>query len=154
MARTPGPAPSDPGARHRRNVDPVVNTHGWTELELVGFAGKVPAVPGWLSVSDNCMAIYSELGSLPQAALWGPGTWFELHMTLPLIDRYLSRPGSESFKAIIATLGVALRLTEDDLQKARVKVVPRESAETAEQATGTDGQVTDIRSRRSRLTKE
>ncbi|RBO87974.1 hypothetical protein [Nocardia puris] len=57
------------------------------------------------------------------ARLWGPGTWLELHLSLPAAGRYLAGGSSEALKALISAWGAGLRLTEDDLAKARVKVV-------------------------------
>jgi hypothetical protein len=91
-----------------------------------------------------------DLARLPQARLWGPGTWFELHLSLPLVDRYLTRPGSEGFKALVSALGAGLSLTELDLQRARVKVSPAEGV--GDSPTVSDPKVADIRDRRKRLT--
>lgn len=153
--RRPGPAPKNPQERQRTNADPVLGRDGWTEIADVPFAGVVPELPGWCSVGATGRAVYEELARLPQAALWGPGTWLQLHLSLPLVERYLSRPGSENFKAIISTLGAGLRLTEDDLQKARVRVKSAQAQETkSPEATRSAAVVTDIRSRRERLTAD
>ncbi|KZM71073.1 hypothetical protein AWN90_41900 [Nocardia terpenica] len=99
---------------------------GWTELPDEPFDGSVPPIPEWIDVGSRGRAIYEQLARLPQARTYGAGTWLTLHMTLPLIERYLSRPGSENFKAIVATLGSALSLTELDMQRARIRVKPVE----------------------------
>jgi len=153
--RRPGPAPKNPQERQRTNADPVLGRDGWTEIADVPFAGVVPELPGWCSVGATGRAVYEELARLPQAALWGPGTWLQLHLSLPLVERYLSRPGSENFKAIVATLGAGLRLTEDDLQKARVRVRSQAEAGVVDPAVAASAaKVTDIRSRRGRLTED
>ncbi|WP_433662460.1 hypothetical protein ACQPW1_10080 [Nocardia sp. CA-128927] len=122
--RRSGPAPKNPEDRQRRNADPLLGIDGWTEIESTPNEGDVPEIPEYIDVGPRGRAIYEQLASLPQARLYGPGTWFQLWMTLPLIERYLSRPGSENYKAVTTTLGAALRLTEDDLQRARVRIKP------------------------------
>lgn len=148
--RRPGVPPKAPEERMRTNSDPLVGGDGWTEIDNAPFAGAVPEIPVWVKCSPEARAVYHELAALPQAQLWGAGTWLELHLTLPLIDRYLSRPGSENFKAIISTLGAGLRLTEDDLQRGRVRF-KREQDEDggAEVPAG----VANLQERRRRLVK-
>jgi len=139
-----------PEQRQRTNADPVVGGDGWTEIERAPFVGEAPALPEWLAdVSGEAVAIYRELAGLPQAATWGPGTWFELHLALPLIERYLKRPGSENFKAIISTLGAGLRLTEDDMQRGRLRW---RSAQDEDDDGEVPSGVSDIAERRKRLT--
>ncbi|WP_147129548.1 MULTISPECIES: hypothetical protein [Nocardia] len=95
--------------------------------------------------------LYAELARLPQARLWGPGTWLELHLSLPAASRYLGGGSSEGLKALISAWGVGLRLTEDDLTKARIKVV----AETGDDEVddGPDAEVVSFaEERRARLT--
>lgn len=152
--RRPGPAPKNPEDRLRTNADPLVGRDGWTEITPEPFGGDVPDIPEWAAVGDAGAAVYQELSRLPQAALWGPGTWLQLHLALPLIERYLKRPGSENFKAIVSTLGAGLRLTEDDLQKARIRVQAAETGDVDPAAARSAAKVTDIRSRRSRLTED
>jgi hypothetical protein len=147
--RKPGPPPKDPSRRARTNVDPVVGKDGWSEIDTVPFDGEVPPIPDWITVGTQGEAVYDVLSHLPQAALYGPGTWFVAHLSMPLVERYLSRPGSESYKALLTTLSSALRLTEDDLAKARVRA--RKVEEDVPDA-GITAAVTDIRSRKSRLT--
>src|SRR5690349_13578018 len=96
--RRPGPAPNE-NHRHR-TADPfVAKGDGWTEIGAEPYAGPVPEIPAWVTCSDAAREVYRELARLPQAATWGPGTWLQLHMALPLVGRYLERPGSENFKA-------------------------------------------------------
>ncbi|MFE5290196.1 hypothetical protein ACFRAQ_35035 [Nocardia sp. NPDC056611] len=124
--RRPGAAPKQPHERARTNKDSIIGGDGWTELTDEPFDGDIPPIPEWIDVGSRGRAIYEELARLPQARTYGPGTWLTLHMTLPLIERYLSRPGSENFKAITSTLGAALSLTELDMQRARIRVKPVE----------------------------
>ena len=103
--RRPGPAPNE---KHRhRNPDPFVSKDGWTEIGDAAFDGAIPEIPAWVRCTDEARAVYAELARLPQAATWGAGTWLQLHLSLPLVGRYLQRPGSENFKAIISTLGAS-----------------------------------------------
>lgn len=146
--RRPGPPPNE---RHRhRNADPVVGKDGWTEITPDAFDGAVPEVPPWVQCSDEARAVYLELARLPQAATWGPGTWLSLHLTLPLVGRYLERPGSENFKAIVQTMGASLSLTESDMAKARIKVRLPEPDEASVDSNAPG--VTSLQSRRQRLT--
>ena len=149
--RRPGVAPTE-NHRHR-SPDPFVRAgDGWAEITAEPFEGVVPEIPQWVSCGPDARRVYMDLARLPQAVLWGPGTWFELHLTLPLIDRYLARPGSEGFKALVSALGAGLSLTELDLQRARVKVkAPEPVGDVGEMAAG-DPKVSDIRDRRKRLT--
>lgn len=120
--RRSGPPPKNPEDRLRRNADPIVGADGWTEIPSTPNDEEIPEIPEWVSVGSTGRAIYDELAALPQARLYGLGTWIQLWMTLPLIERYFSRPGSENYKAIMSTIGASLRLTEDDLQRARVRI--------------------------------
>lgn len=146
--RRPGKPPVE-NHRHR-NLDPVVGRDGWTEITPEPFAGEVPEIPAWVDCSDEARLVYAELARLPQAVTWGPGTWLSLHLTLPLVGRYLSRPGSENFKAIVQTIGSSLALTEADLAKARIKVKTPDPEEPESSAGGS--RVTNLQSRRQRLT--
>lgn len=151
--RRPGPAPSE--QRRRRNADVVLPAgEGWTEISGDAWEGDVPAIPGWVEVGDAARAVYGELARLPQAATWGPGTWFELHLALPLVDRYLARPGSEGFKALVSAFGAGLALTELDMQRARIKVKPEpvDSAGVGGAGEG-GGNVSRMDDRRRRLTE-
>lgn len=153
--RRPGPPPSE--SRRRRNADPVLPSgEGWTSIDGAAWEGVVPPIPDWVQVSSLAEAVYVELGRLPQAATWGPGTWFELHLALPLVDRYLSRPGSEGFKALVSALGAGLSLTEVDMQRARIRVQPAEPAVPVEPASSVGGGsgVSSLSDRRRRLTAE
>lgn len=137
--RRSGVPPKQPHERIRArdHRDPYLATDGWTELPDAPFDGDIPDIPEWITVGARGQMIYEELARLPQARLYGRGTWLELQLTLPLIERYLSRPGSENFKAIVSTLGAALRLSEDDLAKARVRIATEEelAEETGEPGT-------------------
>lgn len=126
MARRPGPAPK-PG-RERRNEDSLLGGSGeWREAPNAPLNGAVPSVPEWVTASlknpDATLAAYEVLAKLPQAALWTGGDWFSVWLTLPLLDRYLARPGSEGFKAILSGLGAGPGLTEADLLKLRRRLV-------------------------------
>jgi hypothetical protein len=144
--RRPGPAPAE--VKRRTNVDPVIGKDGWTEVAPEPCAGEVPAIPAWVNCTDEARAVYEDLARLPQAATWGVGTWLQLHMSLPLIGRYLQRPGSENFKAIVSTLGAGLSMTELDMQRARIKV--KRPDPVAEQAAAAS--VSSLQERRKRLT--
>lgn len=146
--RRTGPPPKDPSELVRAKPDVVVGGDGWTEIEDTPFDGVVPEIPAWVKCGPEARAVYYALAALPQARVWGPGTWLELHLSLPLVDRYLSRPGSENFKAIISTLGAGLRLTEDDLQRGRVRF-KREQEQLDAPAAG----VVQMDERRARLVK-
>jgi hypothetical protein len=144
--RRSGPPPSE--HRRRTNADPVVGKDGWTEVSPEPFAGQVPEIPAWVDCTLEARMVYQELAQLPQAATWGPGTWLSLHLTLPLLGRYLTRPGSENFKAIVSTLGAGLSMTELDMQRARIKV--KRPDPVAEQAAAAS--VSSLQERRKRLT--
>ncbi|MGS2809408.1 phage terminase small subunit [Nocardia sp. MW-W600-9] len=151
--RRSGPPPKNPEDRARRNADPLTGADGWTEIDPTPNDGEVPEIPEWITVGAIGRAVYDELAALPQARLYGMGTWVQLWMTLPLIERYLSRPGSENYKAITSTLGAALRLTEDDLQRARVRIKPVIDDQADEDGTS-DAPVVDFaEERRARLLK-
>lgn len=148
--RRPGPAPSE--THRHRAADPfVAKGDGWTEIDAEPYAGHVPAIPTWLECSDAARAVYAELARLPQAATWGPGTWLQLHLALPLLTSYLKRPGSENFKAITSTLGAGLSLTELDMQRARIKFKRGDTADEQAEAAAT---VTSMQDRRARLTAQ
>jgi hypothetical protein len=145
--RRPGPAPAE-NHRHRA-ADPFVAKDGWTQIAPEPFAGEVPEIPVWVNCTDEARAVYAELARLPQAATWGPGTWLQLHLSLPLVGRYLQRPGSENFKAIVSTLGAGLSLTELDLQKARITI---KRADEDEAGSGSAASVSSLQARRRKLT--
>jgi hypothetical protein len=118
--RRPGTAPI-PTPRHTA-PDPFLRAgDGWTEISTEPYSGPVPEIPDWVRVGPDARRVYMTIATLPQAATWGAGTWLELHLSLPLIEKYLTRPGSESFKALVSALGAGLSLTELDMQRARIQ---------------------------------
>lgn len=121
MPRRPGPAPKPAEQRRRRNVDPVVGKDGATRIDAAPVEDPAPELPGWCRVSAVTVAWYEDLCRLPQRRVWSEGDWLALWAALPLVDRYLTRPGSESWKAWTASVFPALRVTSDDLAKARVR---------------------------------
>lgn len=136
MARRSGPPPSED--RVRRNVDPLVGGDDWTRIPNAPYEGDVPEIPAWVTVSPRAEAFYAALACLPQAAAWSAGDWLSIHLTLPLLDRYLARPGAEAFKAIIAGLGAGPGLTVADLLKLRRKLVdPEQPDDSAAKPTKT-----------------
>nr|WP_296763841.1 hypothetical protein [Rhodococcus sp. (in: high G+C Gram-positive bacteria)] len=149
----PGPAPKNPEDRIRRNSDPLTDANGWTEIDPSPNDGAIPPIPPWSSQDPIVGGIYAELGKLPQARLWGPGTWFEIHLTLPIMEKYLEKPSSEAFKTILAAWGSGLRLTEDDMQRARIRVRKELSAEEQELAIKGNPKVASI-NRRERLLQQ
>ncbi|MFC9995738.1 hypothetical protein [Nocardia sp. NPDC127526] len=151
--RRSGPPPKNPDERLRRNADPFVTGDGWTEIDPTPHDGDIPEIPEWITVGPTGRAIYEHLATLPQARLYGPGTWFQLWVTLPLIERYLSRPGSENYKAVTSTLGAALRLTEDDLARARVRIKPVLDEDDEDAPTAGARVVSYAEERRARLLK-
>jgi hypothetical protein len=123
---------------------------GWREISDQPYSGTVPEIPEWVRVGPDARRVYISLAALPQAATWGPGTWLELHLALPMIDRYLSRPGAEGLKALCSTLGAGLSLTELDLQRARIQLKHRDDGD--EQPVEVDSpKVTSMAARRARL---
>jgi hypothetical protein len=152
--RRPGPAPKDPSERARRNADPVVGSDGWTDVQPTAKLRRVPPIPEWIYVGDVTRAFYLELTKLPQATTWSAGDWLMLHSTLPLLERYFTKPGSESFKAWTAVLDPGLRITTDAMMKARMRIrtPEKETAGGSTQRRGA-GKVTDLAARRGRLTK-
>lgn len=153
--RRPGPPPKDPSQRQRTNADPVIGNDGWTEIPDAPNDGTVPSIPEWVGeVSEAARVVYTELASLPQARLWGPGTWLELHLSLPMFDKYMEKPGGEGLRTLIGIWGVSLRLTEDDLQKARVKVRKQAGDDELEEAARNNPKVASMADRRQRLLKQ
>lgn len=130
MPRRPGPQPKDASQRRRRNVDPVVGRDGVAKIDPSPVVDAAPGLPEWCDVSGRTLAFYRELCRLPQRRVWTDGDWLALWSALPLVDRYLTRPGSESFKAWTSALFPALRITSDDLVKARVKISEPDEVET------------------------
>ncbi|PBC38481.1 hypothetical protein CJ179_38405 [Rhodococcus sp. ACS1] len=145
-----GPAPKNPEDRIRRNADPIADANGWIELERTPNENDVPPIPVWVECSEQARMIYEEITKLPQARLWGPGTYFEIHLALPLLDKYLEKPGSDGFKTIVSAWGAGLRLTEDDLQRARIRFKKEIDPDELEDAKK-DPKVIDMKNRRDRL---
>lgn len=138
-----------PGAANKTSN----NEDGWQVIDPTADF-DVPEVPSWIDVSPRTMAIYEHLTSLPQAQLYGGGTYFELWMALPVIERYLARPGIETYKGLVAALGTALRLTEDDLAKAKIRMVEAEVVEATElspEEKAAQEKVVQLNDRRNRL---
>jgi hypothetical protein len=185
MPRRPGPPPKEPAARLRRNRDtvtgaakpsakptkkppakrtrraaaasqtPIIGIDGWVSIPPGPRTAPAPKLPGWLPVGESAKA-YAELAKLPQAKAWLTSEWTLLQLALPLLDTYLGKPGSESFKAIVTALGPALKLTSDDLAKARMRIADIMPAEAPPAGDDDDDKppavVTAITSRRKRLT--
>lgn len=150
--RRPGPPPKNPEERLRTNVDPVIGVDGWTEIPDAPNDGDVPAIPEWVGeISEAARVVYEELATLPQARLWGRGTWLQLHMSLPMFDKYLEKPGGEGLRTLVGIWGASLRLTEDDLQKARIKMVRELDQAELEAAAVANPKVASMAERRKRL---
>lgn len=153
--RRPGVAPTE-NHRHRA-VDPFVKPgDGWREIDDAPRDGQAPPIPAWVRVDPDTIRVYQDLAALPQAATWGAGDWLSLHLALPVIARYLDRPGAEAFKAITSVLGSALSLTTLDMQRARIKVRPQSEGDDANGGSGGNEaeagpKVTSMASRRARL---
>ncbi|AXH70399.1 hypothetical protein HOT75_gp011 [Gordonia phage Daredevil] len=150
MAKT-GPAPKDPSQLQGHYSAAKLAGDDWEEIDPDKVV-EAPEIPDWIDASPRAVAIYEYLTSLPQSQLYGAGTYFELWMSLPLIERYLSRPGGETYKTLVSTLGTALRLTEDDMAKARIRMVKADEqtddpSETSEQ----NARVIAMKERRNRL---
>lgn len=121
MPRPSGPPP-DPN-RARRNKDPRAGADGdWQVIEPTPNDQPIPEIPSWVDATDRTREVYYFLAGLPQAKIWQPGEWFQLWMTLPLLERYFCKPGSEGLKAIMALLNGGLHLTIEDLHRARIKM--------------------------------
>lgn len=149
----PGPAPKNPEDRVRRDTSPLTDSNGWTEIDGTPNDAEPPPIPPWSSHDPIVAGIYAELAKLPQSRTWGPGTWFEIHLTLPIMEKYLEKPTSDAFKTILQAWGSGLRLTEDDMQRARIRV--RKELTEAEQEAAIKGnpKVAQI-DRRARLLAE
>lgn len=158
MAGRPGPAPKDPSARKRTNADPFLEDGEWTKIPYEPNDGEIPSIPMWVEIPDDSPArmYYNDLMLLPQARLWRSGDIMNLWMALPYIHKYLTTsPGAEGMKAIASTLNLPLRLTADDLQKARVAWEKDQEAVAEEEAVKLAANVTSIakrEGRRNRLT--
>lgn len=155
LKAAPGPTksiarkPTTRAARAAARQTPVVDGDGWTSIPPGARTAKPPAISAWLSIGFTAEEAYAEFAKLPQAKAWLESEWKLLQLSLPLLERYVARPGSESFKALVSALGPALKLTSDDLAKARMRIAVPEPAETA---TTASAGVTDINARRDRLT--
>lgn len=132
MGRRPGPAPKQPEQRRHRAVDPVVGGDGWTEIAREPSTDPAPALPSWLPPVESAEQVYAQLAALPQARAWLDSEWFLLQLSLPLVERYLQRPGSENFKAIVTALGPGLKLTSDDMAKSRQRFKREQDSQQAQ----------------------
>lgn len=126
-----------------------VGDDGWTLVPPGKRVGKVPELPDWLHLTGQGAQVYAELARLPQSKVWLESEWLLLQLSLPLMERYLSRPGSESFKALFSALSSSLKLTTDDLARARMKI-----AKPPAEAASVSPSVTNIASRRKRLLEQ
>ena len=153
VARTSGPPPKDPSQLARPRIDPVTGKDGWTEIEPTLVEGEIPAIPNWVTdVGEEARQVYEYLMRIPQARMYGPGTLFQLWLTLPLIQRYLETSkgsGVETYKGITSALGPALNLTESDLARARIKL--KSVVEETEATPVEDEKVVHMNDRRKRL---
>lgn len=153
--RRPGPPPKDPAQRQRTNADPVIGADGWTEIPDAPNDGEIPPIPEWIGeISEAARVVYQELASLPQARLWGPGTWLQLHLSLPMFDKYMEKPGGEGLRTLVGIWGVGLRLTEDDLQKARIKMRKQLDEDELAEAAKNNPKVASMADRRKRLLQQ
>ncbi|MBM4707919.1 hypothetical protein GS982_01370 [Rhodococcus hoagii] len=149
--KRPGPPPKNPEDRVRRNDDAVVtDIHGWQEISPEPYDGDVPDIPAWVGeVSEAAKMIYAELSALPQARLWGPGTWLQLHLSLPMVDTYFNKPGGDGLRTLVNIWGSGLYLTNDDMQRARIRVRDKISEDADE--VPADPKVISMEDRRKRL---
>ncbi|QDF15373.1 hypothetical protein SEA_MOLLYMUR_12 [Gordonia phage Mollymur] len=147
-----GPAGKDPSELTGHHSKSVLAGDGWEEIDPNAEVPEAPPIPPWVPVGPAGQLVYEYLTSIPQAQKYGPGTYWELWLSIPLIERYLEKPGSENYKAILSTLGSALRLTEDDLQRARIRMVAAEQqADDPSETSQQNARVIAMQARRDRL---
>ena len=126
---------------------------GWQDIDPEADF-DVPEIPSWVDISPEVELVYEYLTSLPQAQLWGPGTYFQLWLTLPTLERYLGRPGGETLKNLTSILGPSLLLTEADLERAKVrfKEAPKEDLAMSPEEAEAMKKVVHMTDRRAKLT--
>ncbi|AOE43701.1 hypothetical protein SEA_SPEEDDEMON_120 [Gordonia phage SpeedDemon] len=147
-----GPAAKDPSELTGHHSKSVLAGDGWEEIDPDAAVPEAPELPDWVETTDVGRAVYDYLTSIPQAQKYGPGTHWVLWMSIPLIERYLAKPGSENYKAILSTLGSALRLTEDDLARARIRMVSAaEASDDPSETSQQNAKVIAMQERRNRL---
>jgi hypothetical protein len=134
MARRRGPAP-EPGSLGDSRYG---GTGAWVDVpDIPRDLDTVPPLPEWIAgtlKSPATISAYEALARLPQAAVWTAGDWLIVHLSMPLLDRYLTRPGSESYKALLAGLGSGPGLTTSDLLKLHRRLVNPEATEAEDDA--------------------
>lgn len=150
MPRPSGPPPNPD--RVRRNKDPRAGTDGdWKFIDPSPNDEPIPDIPSWCATTERTREVYYFLAGLPQAREWSQGEWFQIWMTLPLLEKYFIKPGSEGLKAIMALLNGGLHLTVEDMHRARIRFkevdpVEEELGEAAKE------KVVNLNERRDRLT--
>lgn len=156
MAGRPGPAPKDPSQRKRTNTDQFLPDGEWTRIPNEPYDGEIPEIPMWVDLPEDSPArmYYADLMTLPQARLWQQGDLMNLWVALKYVDLYLTgKPSADGMKSIASMLNLPLRLTSDDLQKARVAWKKEQEEAAEEEAVKQAANVTSIAKRADRKSR-
>lgn len=135
----------------RRNKD-TLGIEEWTAVDPTpNDDWTPPEIPDWVNATPRIEAIYEFLMQLPQSRQWRAGEYFLIWMSLPTIERYLSRPGGETLKSLMGLFGPNLNLTNADMAKARQKWKEVDEEEAEEITAETKARVVKMEDRRKRL---
>lgn len=123
----PGPAPKDPAARRRRNVDRAADP-----LTLLPAAGREGDPPPWplAATSVEELALWAEVWSTPQAAAWETLGWSRVVARYVRLCLAAENPASSiGVAAEVRQLEDRLGLTPMAMLRLRWKVTTDELAE-------------------------
>lgn len=145
-----GPAPKDPTKRRRRNSDPApaatVNADGRTRGPGLP-AGVLPDDEVW---HPRTVSWWQTWRKSAQAQTF-TGTDWDFLIDTALMHHIMWTKGRWEFASEIRLRAGKFGATPEDRMRLRIQV---ETSAPKPAATGTDGSVVDIRSRRSRLATE
>jgi hypothetical protein len=146
-----GPAPKDPKTRRRRNADPVARTELVADGRTRGPALPKDALPTGETWHPRTQAWWASWRKSAQAQTFTPLDW-DFLLDTALMHHTMWSKGRWEFASEVRLRSAKYGATPEDRARLRMEVSSGPARPPAPAAAGAVGSVTDIASRRARLT--
>lgn len=144
-----GPAPKDPSKRRRRNVDPKPLTELADDGVVRGVDLPEGVLPDEESWHPRTVMWWETWRRSPQAQTFTATDW-DFLVDTALMHHVMWTKGRWEFASELRLRAAKFGATPEDRMRLRMEVLPPPDAQ-GDRPAGDDGSVTDIRSRRARL---
>lgn len=144
-----GPAPKDPSKRRRRNADPKPLTELADDGVVRGVDLPEGVLPDEESWHPRTVMWWETWRRSPQAQTFTATDW-DFLVDTALMHHVMWTKGRWEFASELRLRAAKFGATPEDRMRLRMEVLPPPDAQ-GDRPAGDDGSVTDIRSRRARL---